>query len=232
MKEKLLEMIQTGAVQNGIAISLIDLLIGLVMATLLALVIVFVYRITHRGLHYERSFLVTLLMTPMIIAVVMMLIGSNLALSLGMVGALSIIRFRTVIKDSRDMVFLFFAIAIGLGCGTYNWQATMVATGFASSILLLLHVLQYGKPMHSDQVLVLSGEGSVPKDSLKKFLRKHVDFLEVRSMDITDGGWQFVFELRFFKEQGLNESTLFEELKTDYGVRKISLLAPQLSLPM
>ena len=106
------------AESQGVAISIVDLLISMSVAIMLGLFIVFVYRVTHRALNYERSFLVTLLMMSPMVALVIMLIGSNLALSLGLVGALSIIRFRNVIKDSRDMAYLFWSIVVGLGSGT------------------------------------------------------------------------------------------------------------------
>lgn len=227
MKNTVFDMAHT-----GIAISLTDLLISLALAIVLGIVVVFIYRITHRGFHYERSFLVTLVMTPAIVAVVMMLIGSNLALSLGMVGALSIIRFRTVIKDSRDMVFLFLAIAIGLGCGTSNWVVIIVATIVLAGILLLLHVLQFGRTMHADYVLVLAGQARPPSDGLKTAVRKLVDYLEVRSINISDEAWEMVFEVRFFKDRPLSETGLLDELKQTHGVERISLLAPQLSLPL
>jgi len=223
-------LLDTG--QTGIAISVIDLLIGQTLAVLMGFVIVLVYRWTHRGLHYERSFLVTLILMPSIIAVVMMLIGSNLALSLGMVGALSIIRFRTVIKDSRDMVFLFFCIAVGLGCGTYNWNTTLISTFFLSSILVLLHLVQFGVALHADYALVVTGEQPGTHEGLKESIKKHVDYLEVRSVDISSDGWEIVFEVRFFKSQALSESDLYNELKSQHQVSRISLLAPQLSLPL
>ncbi len=227
MNERLLEQ-----AQSGIAISLVDLAAGLVFASVLALLIVFVYRWTHRGHHYERSFLVSLVMIPSIVAVVMMLIGSNLALSLGMVGALSIIRFRTVIKDSRDMVFLFFAIAVGLGCGTYNWTVTAVATLFLGLLLLGLHAVKFGKAMHADYALVLSGPGHPPGDALREAVRKHASSVETRSVETGDGRWEMVLELRFFTDRALNEQELFQELERDHGVERISLLAPQLALPL
>ena len=222
----------TDVAQTGIAISLIDLFVGLVLATVLGMVIVFVYRWTHRGLHYERSFLVTLVMLAPIVAVVMMLIGSNLALSLGMVGALSIIRFRTVIKDSRDMVFLFFTIALGLGCGTYNWIVTTVATVFLSAVLLTLHVLQFGKAMHEDYVLVLSGQGGKPEGVVKDILKSYVEHFGVRSVNISNDGWEMVFEIRSFSEREQSEEDMLNELKHTPGVDRLSLLAPQLALPV
>ena len=224
------QLFDTG--QTGIAISMVDLMLGLVLASVLGMAVVVVYRITHRGFHYERSFLITLVMMPPIVGIIMMLIGSNLALSLGMVGALSIIRFRTVIKDSRDMVYLFFTISVGLGCGTYNWIVTVVATLFLSALLFVLHFLQFGTAVHADFALVLSGKGIRPEPSMNETIRKHVSFLEVRSLNIDNDGWEVVYEVRFLKGRQLVDRDFLEELKKTYDVDRVSLLAPQLSLPL
>lgn len=215
-----------------IAISIIDLLIGLALSFLLGLVVVCVYRWTHRGLNYDRSFLVTLIVIPSIIAVVMMFIGSNLALSLGMVGALSIIRFRTVIKDSRDMVFLFLCIAIGLGCGTQNWIVTMIATGFISAVLLFMFAVRFGVAKQADYALVVSGSQQQIDEAIYETVKSHVDYLEIRSIDVNEQGWEIVFEVRFLKDQAIAESRLYESLKEKHQITRLSLLAPQLSLPL
>lgn len=216
------------------AISLIDLAYSLVLSMALGMIIVVVYRITHRGFHYERSFLTTLLMICPIVAVVMMLIGSNLALSLGMVGALSIIRFRTVIKDSRDMVYLFLAIAVGLGCGTYNWLVVAIAVIALCGVLLILNLFKLGKAVHADYVLVLSGESEVPPEDevLKQELQKQTRFIETRSINIDEGRWEIVFELRLDKGEAFPDAALYERLSKEHGVKKLSLLVPQLSLPV
>ena len=146
-----------------LAISLIDLSISLLVAIGLGLFCAGIYRWTHRGLTYERTFSYSVLM-PAIVGLVMMLIGSNLALSLGLVGALSIIRFRTV-KDS-DMVFLFWGIAIGLGCGTFNWIAVGVSSLFIAAIILVLYYLEYGKQQHFDCVLVIDGDGDARRKTI------------------------------------------------------------------
>jgi len=227
MNRSLLEVTQT-----HIDIYPIDLLISLVVASALGLVVVLVYRWTQRGVHYERSFLVSLIMVPPIVSVVMMLIGSNLAMSLGMVGALSIIRFRTVIKDSRDMVFLFFAIAVGLGCGTYNWLVISLSTAYLSITLLILHAVGFGTRVHAEYALVLSGSGSPPTGELVEMIHTHLGPSELRSMNIKDNAWEYVFEVRFLKEGALGQAELFDKLKSTYQVENISLLAPQLSLPV
>lgn len=218
--------------QQQIAISSIDLLISLLVASALGLVIVVVYRWTQRGLHYERSFLVSLIMVPPIVSVVMMLIGSNLAMSLGMVGALSIIRFRTVIKDSRDMVFLFFSIAVGLGCGTYNWVVIAASTAYLSLALVVLHATGFGTRVHAEYALVLTGSGSPPTSELVETIHKYVGPSELRSMNVREENWEFVFEVQFLNKGALGQAELFDALKSNYQVESISLLAPQLSLPV
>ncbi len=220
-------------VQSAQAISLIDLAYSLLIALGLGLLIVSVYRLTHRGFHYERSFLTTLVMISPIVALVMLLIGSNLALSLGMVGALSIIRFRTVIKDSRDMVYLFLAIAAGLGCGTYNWSVALLAVSFVCVSLVFLNMMRFGKSVHADYVLVLGGSsGTPPESKIKAMVQPHVLFLETRSLNVDEGQWELVLELRLGKDADFPNAALQEALKQDCGVSRLSLLAPQLSLPV
>ncbi|HJP17802.1 MAG TPA: DUF4956 domain-containing protein [Nitrospinota bacterium] len=218
--------------QYGIAISHIDLMVALALSLLIGLFVILIYQYTHRGLNYEKSFLITLVMMAPIIAVVMMLIGSNLALSLGMVGALSIIRFRTVIKDSRDMIYLFWAIAIGLGCGTHNWLVIVNASFFIGFILCCLHYFQYGKPKCSDYVLVISGIEQIPESSLRDMVKSVTSFSQLRSMDVSLDGWEMVFEIRFSDKKDTNRSEIVGNLKNIDGVHKISLLAPQLALPV
>ena len=220
------------AESQGVAISIVDLVIALSVAIILGLFIVFIYRLTHRGLNYERSFLVTLLMMSPIVALVIMLIGSNLALSLGLVGALSIIRFRTVIKDSRDMAYLFWSITIGLGSGTYNWTVVLVASVMFAGVMLLLYFLEFGKARSNDYVLVISGEGNQPADAILDLIKNRTEQSGLRTLDIHDDGWELVLELRMAAATSANESELLIELKALAGVRKASLLAPQLALPI
>ena len=86
--------------------------------------------------------------------------------------------------------------------------------------------------MHADYALVVSGKHPTIDDQLKETLKEYVDFLEVRSVDIRDEGWEIVFEVRFFKDRVLSESKLFNELHKRYEISQLSILAPQLALPL
>lgn len=136
--EKLLKPSQTD--MFGIA----DLFLAMTVSALLCYVLAEVYRYTHRGTSYSQSFLVTMFIMAIGTAVVMLIIGSNIARAFSLVGALSIIRFRTAVKDARDTGYLFAAMIAGMGCGTSFYLASITMTAFVSVLLLALYVADYG----------------------------------------------------------------------------------------
>ncbi len=121
-------------------ITLESLLTNFIVATVLAIGIFISYWYTHIGTAYSRKFNVSLLTITILTATVMTVIGNNLALSLGMVGALSIVRFRTAIKDSRDTTYIFWAIVVGIACGAGDY---LVAT--VGSIVVFIILLLFGR---------------------------------------------------------------------------------------
>lgn len=125
-------------IENNTSFSLAEVLIGSGVAILLAFFQFFVYKKTFDGVKYSKTFNITLIMTTIITTMVMMIIGSNLALSLGMVGALSIIRFRTAVKDAKDIAFIFWSVAIGLACGSGIYVIGIVGSLVIAVILFLM----------------------------------------------------------------------------------------------
>ena len=111
------DIIKNRFLEEFTAISVQDALIAIALAFALSLFIVFVYRMTYGGVTYSKNFANCLIMLAMVTAVVILVISSNVVLSLGMVGALSIVRFRTAIKEPTDTAFMFWAIATGIICG-------------------------------------------------------------------------------------------------------------------
>lgn len=111
-------------------LSIQTILIRMAVALLVAVFIYFIYKFTFNGVTFNRNFGGTIFITTLVTAVIMMIIGSNLALSLGMVGALSIIRFRNAVKDSRDITFVFWSVAAGLAAGTGLYPVALLGTLF------------------------------------------------------------------------------------------------------
>lgn len=117
----------------------VQILCNLLMAFLLCSVFATVYRWTFSGLSYSRGFIHTLVIGGMVVAMVIMAIGNNLARGLGILGTLAIIRFRTPIRDARDLIFLFASLGVGVGCGAGTYAVALVGTGTISSAMLLMH---------------------------------------------------------------------------------------------
>lgn len=130
-----------------------EILFNLVMAFVLAMVISYIYRRTHKGLSYSQSFVVTIVLVCVIVAMVMMTIGNNLARAFALVGALSIIRFRTVVKDTKDTAFVFFALAAGMAAGTSNYFLGAAGTVVISIVALLLDWTRYGSLYKTEFIL-------------------------------------------------------------------------------
>lgn len=120
------------------------------MTVLLGLVIFVSYYISHRGTIYSRKFNVSLVILAVLTGTVMIVIGNNIALSLGMVGALSIVRFRTAIKDSRDTMYLFWAIIVGICCGVGSFFVAAAGSGAVFLVLLL-----FGAVKNDSRILLI-----------------------------------------------------------------------------
>ena len=121
-----------------------------------------VYRKTHSGVAYTRSFFLTLILASPAVAMIMMAIGSNVALSLGLVGSLSIIRFRTVIKDPKDMLFLFVAIGIGLTAGANAWMIGVIGTAVIGLITVVVSKVGNDRTNSADYILIFRSEQKEP----------------------------------------------------------------------
>ena len=127
-----------------------DIILRILVSVFFAVMIYVSYQITHSGSVYSKKFNVTLVVLTILTTMVMTVIGNNVALSLGMVGALSIIRFRTSVKDSRDTIYIFWAIIIGICCGVGDF---MVA-GIGSAVVFLL-LLAFGRVKNENRILLI-----------------------------------------------------------------------------
>lgn len=211
---------------------LIRFIFSMILAILLGLGIAFVYKLTHKGLNYESSFLTTLALLAPIVTLVMLFIQGNLVLSLGLVGSLSIIRFRTPIKDARDMVFLFWTIATGLGIGTYNWSLTIIATVILAVLMLLFYKLRYGRKAHNEYILMISGIGDFDQTLINNLNNEGLVKSFLRSREIHDNSFELVYELTFNEKELGKINALVDEINKMAVVEKVSLLSPQLNLPI
>jgi uncharacterized membrane protein YhiD involved in acid resistance len=176
--------------------------------------IFFMYRKTFSGVLYTRNFNVGLVLTGLVVTLVILPISSSLALSLGMVGALSIVRFRTAIKDPADIVFTFWAIAVGIisGAGLY-----MVAIVGSPVIGIFLFVLSRANFRSNDPYLLVVNYSNEAEEAVQKAVPKH----KLRSRTISPSGVELILEVRMKSK----EASKMDELLKIKGVSNAALVS-------
>ena len=130
-----------------------EIIINLIISFILGVVISLVYKRTHKGLSYSQSFMITNIFVAVIVCMVIMIIGNNLARAFALVGALSIIRFRTVVKDTKDTAYIFWALAAGMACGTGSYFLAIAGTVIIAGIAFILYLTNFGSIYKSEFIL-------------------------------------------------------------------------------
>jgi len=168
----------TPFLEDMLIYSPVDIALNIALAIALGFVVSVVYRYTHKGLSYSQSFVLTLIFVSVIVSTVMMIIGNSLARAFALVGALSIIRFRTVVKDTKDTAFVFFALAAGMAAGTGNYFIAVFSTVVISVLAVVLHKVNFGALYKSEFILRFqfdrdSGTENGYADVLRKHAKRH-----------------------------------------------------------
>lgn len=210
--------------------SALEVASNLLVALVLALGTSLVYRTTHSGYSYSRSFNVTLVSVTMTITLIMMIIGSYWVLSLGLIGALSVIRFRSAIKDPKDIAYLFLAIAIGLACSTGNYVVSVVGAGIINITLLVLHRMNFGAIGRPDCILTVTlDERETDSEALLRGLNERNVKTDFRTYTrVSDALGEYVYVV---DPGSLSESQLIQLVtETAPGIRNLSLIAPETAL--
>ncbi len=148
------------------AFSITDVIFTTVLSFVLSLVVGYTYKITHKGVSYSQSYVHTLVLMSMVVAIIMLVIGSNIARAFTLVGALSIIRFRNAVKETRDVGFIFLAMAVGMACGTRFYLLAIVAT-FSISFLMwgMVKLNLFAKEV-KEQILKIRLPADMPHENL------------------------------------------------------------------
>ena len=186
------------------AISMGDALTAIALAFALSLFIVFIYKATYAGVNYSRNFTGCLMMLSMVTALVIMVVSSNVVLSMGMVGALSIVRFRTAVKEPTDTAFMFWAIATGIICGAGYVSIAILVTLLLGLLFVLVHTMS-GKQKYGGYMIVVrydvGSEVEAKLSGLSGYKMKNKtmsgNFTElVAEIKLTDAGLQKIDYLR------------------------------------
>lgn len=187
------DIFKSSFLENMASVSILDMVIALALALGIGIFIFFVYKHTYQGVMYSSSFGTTLIAMTMITTFMILAVVSNVVLSLGMVGALSIVRFRTAIKDPMDIVFLFWSIAVGIVLA-----AGMIPLAVFGSIIIgmVLLVFVNRKSHQMPYILVLSCENAAAEKNAREFLRSQVQKCLIKSKTVQKGLVELNMEIR------------------------------------
>ena len=130
------------------------------------------------------------------------------------------------------MVFLFWTIAVGLGCGTLHWTYAVLSTLFITLVLTLFYIIKYGRQLQAEYILIVSGDNPHNYSALEHLIGTTGADVQMRNHEVDGENWELTYEFRFDRKLERRIQQLTSEIHSIEGVRKVSLLTPQLTLPM
>lgn len=212
------DIFKSSFLENLTSISMLDMAIALALAFLLGLFIFFIYKKSYTGIMYSRSFGITLIALSLITTLLILTVVSNVVLSLGMVGALSIVRFRTAVKEPMDIAFLFWAIAVGIVLAAGLLPLAVLGSVF---IGVVLYVFAHKKTADSPYILVVHCEDSEREKQVRDFVTSQVKRLNLKSKSVDNGWVELNYEVRL-----KNDSSEFvNQLEAMQGVGRVVLVS-------
>ena len=213
---KFTDVIKGKFLEEFSALSVSEALTAIALAFVLSLFIVFVYRVTYAGVNYSKSFAGCMIMLSMVTAVMILVISSNVVLSLGMVGALSIVRFRTAVKEATDTAFLFWAIATGIICGAGYVTLSVLMTLLLGMLFVAVFAVSKVPKSGSYLVVVRYDVGVAVEKKLSS-----LPGYRLKNKSMTPEYTELVAEMRL-NGAGMKR---VDSLRNEEGVREISIMA-------
>lgn len=201
----------------------VQLIFNMTVALVLGMVIYITYRLTYSGAAYSKKFNASLMMMTLVTTVVMTVISNNIALSLGMVGALSIIRFRTAIKDPRDTTFIFWCIAVGICCGISFYTVAAIGSIYIFAVMLILgrvHTVE-------KRLLLIRAERAVEKN-IESVVYLYFKKIELQAKNTTGDEVEYIYVLSnrtLLQAQKNNEESITDKLYAIEGVQMVNVIA-------
>ena len=203
-----------------------DVLGNVFIAMVCGILIALLYKYTYSGLNYSASFTISLIMLTMITAIVIMVIGNNLARAFGMVGAMSIIRFRTAVKDTADIMFIFFALSIGLAAGVKLYSVAFLGTFFVGLVYLFSTRFNFALPQNREFLMQITANSDLlPENPFMKVLQTYCrrqKLVNVKTMgQEPDQLMEFSYYIKMKDEEKGNQ--LVSDIRRLTGVKQVNL---------
>lgn len=182
----------TGLLGSGAALTSLafdEALVSLILAFVLGQAAAWLYVYTHVGLSYSRAFVQSIIILTVVLCMGMMVIGNNIAIAFGLIGALAVIRFRNILKDTRDTAFIFFTLIVGLATGTGRYSMAVLGTAMFSLVVLYLHWTQFGSRDTSDGFIRFKFDlAAIAPDAIHSALKRYCSSMTLVSQRFPEEG--------------------------------------------
>jgi hypothetical protein len=199
-----------------------NVILSLLLAFVLGQVIAWVYYFTHSGLSYSKTYVQSLILVTVVVAMVMAVIGDNIIRAFGLMGALALVRFRNVVKDTRDIVFIFCSLVVGMAAGSQRYAIAVMGTAILSLISLYLYLTGFGTHQPHNGFLRFSLPGHIgPKHPISDVLKRFCGNFTLISAQSSGSEVEYAYQL-MIRNAEKNEQML-SELGRIEGIGNISL---------
>jgi hypothetical protein len=221
--DKLWQLMEDTPMGGG-AFSPQTILLSLLLAFVLGQVIAWVYYITHSGLSYSRSYVQSLVMITVVVSMVMAVIGNNIITAFGLMGALAIVRFRNVIKDTRDIAFIFCSLVVGMAAGSHRYLTAILGTAILCLIAIYLHFTNFGSHEPHNGFLRFSLRGPLsPDHPVPTILHRFCGNFSLISMQDSGFGGPAEYAYQIMVRNIARNEEFVSELERVEGIENITL---------
>lgn len=191
------DIIKNGVIESlggGIGLGVTEVIVILLLSLVIGLYVFLIYKLTSKSAFYSKDLNITLAGLPIIVAAIMIAMQSNLIVSLGMVGALSIVRFRNAVKSPLDLLFLFWSISLGIICGVRLYALAIVLCCIFTILVYVLDMIPNSK---CPVLIVVKAENNIVDGKIVvEELKKHVKYFKEKSCSIKNGEIEYIFEAK------------------------------------
>ncbi|MGI6578677.1 MAG: DUF4956 domain-containing protein [Saccharofermentanales bacterium] len=215
------QLIQLSGIAEDLisAPTLVEVLLSVLLAIVLAGIMFLTYRFIHRGMSYDSSFNIMLAMLSIITTILMILIRTNVALSLGMLGSLSLVRFRTNVKDNRDIGFVFWSMSIGLAAASHAYFLGLLISVILAAILIISNT----KAVNASNMLLVIRGTQIDPEFLESDIKAYSSTFNLRAQNLLENSFEIVYEI---KTNSVQQMRLSQIIKSYDGVDTVNILAP------
>src|SRR5690625_4065850 len=194
--------------------TILEAFVAIFLSFLLTLVIATVYRLTHTGARYSQSFVQTIIIMGVVVSVIMIVIGNNIAVAFGLVGAFSIIRFRSAMNDPKDIAFIFFGMAAGIASGLGYYMIAILFTISLVAIVFFLYFINFGQVANVKKRLTLTVPENLHDETVfNEILSQHLRLYALKSIRTSNQGTMIQLEYVIQNKPGVEDKVLMDDLR-------------------